>query len=170
MQNQNFPGICLLPSLTSRSPRFLCLNHSLHHNLWTIGKETNEYAAQKGQQNFRLDVPDLKLFLAVLLVSGYVSLPRWQMYWESKNDVHNHQLISLAMSYNCFTSVHFANNNTLDCNDKFAKVRPLIDYVNSTCLGNFLPEQTLSIDESMRVRSATLGCILAASGHFTASD
>ena len=117
-----------------------------------ICKETNDYAALKGQQSFQIDVPDLKLFLSVLLVSGYVSLPRRPMYWECKEDVHN-ILVSSAMSRNRFTSImqniHFANNNTLDSNDKFAKVRPLTDSINSACLGNFTPEQTLSVDESM---------------------
>ena len=37
---------------------------------------------QKGQQNFLVDVPDLKLFLAILLISGYVSRPRRPLYWE----------------------------------------------------------------------------------------
>ena len=117
-----------------------------------ICTESIEYASQKGEQNFYLDVPDLKLFLAVLLISGYVSLPRRPMYWEAKEDVHN-ILVSAAMSRNRFSSIvrniHFANNNTLDSSDRFAKVRPLLDHVNSSCIANFIPEQTLSVDESM---------------------
>ena len=117
-----------------------------------ICKESNEYAAQKGQQHFHIDISDLKLFIAVLLISGYVSLPRRPMYWEATEDVHN-LMVSAAMSRNRFSSImsniHFANNNTLDTSDRFAKVRPLLDHFNSSCLSNFVPEQTLSVDESM---------------------
>ena len=34
-------------------------------------------------------------------------------------------------------------------NDKFSKVQPLLDKLNEQCLSNYLPEQTVSIDESM---------------------
>ena len=74
------------------------------------------------------------------------------MYWETGEDVHN-SMVSSAMSRNQFTAImsniHFASNNSLDVNDKFAKVRPLLDYLNASCLANFIPEQTLSVDESM---------------------
>lgn len=120
------------------------INHIVH--------ETNEYAAQKGKENFNLDMPTLKLFISILLLSGYVQLPRRPMYWESSTDVHN-TMVSSAMSRNRFTSImsniHFANNKTLAPNDKFAKVRPLLDRMNTACLANFQPEQTLSVDESM---------------------
>ena len=46
-------------------------------------------------------------------------------------------------------NLHLADNANLDQNDKFAKVRKLIKYMNDYCLNNFLPEQTISIDESM---------------------
>ena len=41
-----------------------------------ICKESNGYAVEKGPQNFDLDIPTLKLFLAILLLSGYVPLVR----------------------------------------------------------------------------------------------
>ena len=103
-------------------------------------------------ENFSLDVPILKLFLAILLLSGYVPLPRRPMYWEANGDVHN-IMVSGAMSLNRFSSIigniHFANTNVLDGNDKFAKVRPLLDSINAAWLANFHPEQMLSVDESM---------------------
>jgi DNA excision repair protein ERCC-6 len=74
------------------------------------------------------------------------------MYWEANGDVHN-TMVSGAMSRNRFSeilsNIHFANNSNLDQNDKFAKVRPLIDSINASCLANFQPEQFVSVDESM---------------------
>ena len=46
-------------------------------------------------------------------------------------------------------NLYLADNAKLDQNDKFAKVRKLIKYMNDYCLNNFLPEQTIVIDESM---------------------
>ena len=78
-----------------------------------ICRESNEYAAEKGIQNFDLDIPTLKIFLSILLLSGYVPLPRRSMYWETQSDVHN-PMVSAAMSRNRFSSImsniHFANN------------------------------------------------------------
>lgn len=47
------------------------------------------------------------------------------------------------------SNIHFANNKSQDSKEKFAKVRPMLDHVNSACLANFQPEQVLSVDESM---------------------
>ena len=42
-----------------------------------------------------------------------------------------------------------ANNDDLDKNDKFAKVRLLINLLNKQCLEHFFQEQHISVDESM---------------------
>ena len=81
-----------------------------------------------------------------------MGLPRQPMYWECSDDTHN-SIVSSLMSRNCFDlimqNLHLADNANLDQNDKFAKVRKLIKYMNDYCLNNFLPEQTVSINESM---------------------
>ena len=147
-----FPWTEPSPKLMQLSPVSLFESFFTPELMNLICQESNEYAAQKGHENFSLDVPTLKLFLAVLLLSGYVPLPRRPMYWEANGDVHN-IMVSGAMSRNRFSSIisniHFANNNVLDGSDKFAKVRPLLDSINAACLANFHPEQMLSVDESM---------------------
>jgi len=114
--------------------------------------ETVRYAHSKGKHNFELSVDELKAFMAILLLSGYVVLPRRSMYWERSDDTHN-SVASSLMSRNRFDlimqNLHLADNANLDQTDKFAKVRKLIDYMNDSCLNNFLPEQTISIDKSM---------------------
>ena len=49
----------------------------------------------------------------------------------------------------CKRYLHLCDNDHLDKNDKFAKVRPLFDSLNKQCLENYIPEQHVSIDESM---------------------
>ena len=47
-----------------------------------ICKETNAYAAQKGNHTFKSDSNEMKSFLAVLLLSGYIPYARRCIYWE----------------------------------------------------------------------------------------
>ena len=113
--------------------------------------ETIRYAHANGKHNFSVSV-ELKSFMAILLLSGYVVLPRRSMYWEHSEDTHN-PVVSSLMSRNRFDSImqnlHLADNMNLDQSDKFAKVRDIINHMNDSCLKNFLPQETISIDESM---------------------
>ena len=51
-----------------------------------------------------------------------------------------------------------ADNSNLDKEDKFAKVRPLLDKLNEQCLAKYLPEQSVKIDESMVPYFGRHGC------------
>ena len=55
-------------------------------------------------------------------------------------------------------NLHLADNSNLDKEDKFAKVRPLIDKLNEHYLANYLPEQSVSIDESILPYFGHHGC------------
>ena len=55
-------------------------------------------------------------------------------------------------------NLHLADNSNLDKEDKFPKVRSLIDKLNEQCLANYLPEQSVSIDESMVAYLGRHGC------------
>lgn len=74
------------------------------------------------------------------------------MYWEQGQDVHNDAVTS-AMSKNRFKSIiqnlHISDNGTLKPNEKFAKVRPILDHMNKQFKAHFVQEQTVSIDECM---------------------
>ena len=106
----------------------------------------------KGRENFTIDLHSLKGFICILLKSGYNALPRRAMYWQPTDDVYN-AAVSFIMTRNRFNEItqnlHLANNDDLDKNDKFAKVRPLIKLLNEQCLEHFFPEQHIIVDESM---------------------
>ena len=55
-------------------------------------------------------------------------------------------------------NLHLTDNSNLDKEDKFAKARPLIDKLNEQCLANYLPEQSVSIDEFMVPYFGRHGC------------
>ena len=107
-----------------------------------ICKESIRYAISKGNHSFTIDTNTLKAFITILLVSGYVYLPRRPLYWEHNEDTHN-TTVSL-LSRNRFDEImqnlHLADNSNLDKEDTFAKVRPLIDKLNEQYLENYLPE------------------------------
>ena len=105
--------------------------------------ESFRYAISKGNHSFTIHTNTLKAFIAILLACGYVDLPRQPMYWEHNEDTHN-AIVSSLLSRNRFDEImqdlHLADNSNLDKEDKFAKVRPLINKVNEQCLADYLPE------------------------------
>ena len=126
-----------------------------------ICKETNAYAAQKGNHTFKIEPNELKSFLAVLLLSGYIPYPRRSMYWEMSTDSRN-TIVASLFTRNRFLDVlqylHLADNNNLNPSDIFSKVNPLFKMINESCLQNFIPEKNVSIDESMVPYYGRHGC------------
>ena len=62
------------------------------------------YAISKGSHSFTIDTNTLKPFIAILLVSGYVDLPRRLMNWEHNEDLQNTTVSSL-LSRNRFDEI-----------------------------------------------------------------
>lgn len=83
------------------------------------------YAKSKGDFSFDISVKELKCFLAILLLSGYIDVPRWRMLWECDTESYN-PFVANAMRRNRFELIkryaHCADNANLPKNDKFAKV------------------------------------------------
>jgi hypothetical protein len=113
---------------------------------------SRQYAHQKLKPNFDITPESLRAFLAILLLSGYVPLPRRRMYWERTSDVRN-EAVTGAMSMNCFEEIlrylHVADNTQLDPSDKMAKIRPLLSHLNDRYLKFWPVEEELDVDESM---------------------
>lgn len=119
------------------------------------------YAKFRGNHQFTVDGKDIRAFLAVLILSGYVTLPRRRMYWEQAADCRN-SLAAGFMTRDRFDEImryfHLADNNRLDKDDKFAKLRPLFNILNQSFLKMFRHETHLSIDESMVPYFGHHGC------------
>lgn len=123
-------------------------------------KETEEYANSKNH-NISLSKDEFYVFLGILILSGYVPLPRRRMYWENVEDTKN-ILVSKSMRRNRFEQIfrffHIADNNALPVDDKLAKVRPLIEKLNSKFLCYAPIQNKISIDESMIPYFGRNGC------------
>lgn len=126
-----------------------------------LTKESNRYAALKNQNNKPITTIEMKAFIGILILSGYVPYPRRKLYWEKDKDVHN-QLVSEALSRDRFDYImrvfHMADNNDLSTNDKFSKIRPLFKLLNENFL-KFAPEKEHhSVDEAMVPYFGRHGC------------
>jgi len=123
--------------------------------------ESISYAKFRGNHQFTVNSDEIRAFLAVLILSSYTSLPRRRMYWEQAADCHN-QVAAILMTRNRFDEVmrymHLADNNRLNKDDKFAKLRPLFDSLNKSFLARFCHESHLSVDESMVPYFGHHGC------------
>lgn len=119
-----------------------------------LTKDTVMYAVQKGHHTFQLSCSEMKVFISILLLSGYNTLPRRRLYWSTEPDVRN-ELIASSMRRNRFDEImkrfHAADNTNLDKEDKFSKVRPFLDILNECFLkyGEGFGPTSVSIDESM---------------------
>ena len=95
---------------------------------------------------------DLNTFNAILMFTGYHSLPRTRLFWEKGDDVAG-PMVYNAMSRKNFEDIkrwlHFADNNNLNLNDKFAKVRMLYDLCNKNLQQFGFFHSYYSIDEQM---------------------
>ncbi|KFM73653.1 PiggyBac transposable element-derived protein 3, partial [Stegodyphus mimosarum] len=113
---------------------------------------TKLYARQKGNHVFDITSEEMKAFIGILIVSGYVAVPRRRMFWENSDDTKN-IAVSNAMRRNRFEEImkylHFCDNNNIDKEDKYAKLRNMMCMINDRFLKAFPLQQGLDVDEAM---------------------
>ena len=94
----------------------------------------------------------MRLFLTMLLLTGYNQLPLRKMYWENSSDVLN-TTTSNAMSRDFFEKMlsvlHMSDNNKLDKSSKHVKVKSFYNPIVHRCV-EFRPNsENHLVDESM---------------------
>lgn len=123
-------------------------------------RNSNKYALQKNRSP-NITHSEFLAFIGVMLLSGYVQIPRRRMFWERERDGNN-VLVAEAISRDrfeyIFSNLHVSDNNHLDHNDKFAKVRPLFKLLNKKFMENSFVEDMHSIDEAMVPYYGRHGC------------
>lgn len=120
--------------------------------LQLITNESSNYAEYLGKPDPKITLAELKVYIAILIISGYCVQSRFESYWSKEPDLRN-ELIYSSMRKNRFKQItqflHFEDINKPNTSDKIWKLRPLTDYLKKKFLDNFHPEQNLSYDESM---------------------
>ena len=114
---------------------------------------SNNYALQRNH-HLNVTLEEMKVYVAILLLTGYMTPKNIRMYWEIKQDVHN-QAVADAMRRNRFLEIHqylhTCDNLHLLPNDKFAKLESYFSRLNKSFLKNFekVFSREIAIDETM---------------------
>jgi len=94
---------------------------------------------------------EIRVFVAILLLSAYIPLPRKKMFWEDSTETRN-ECVANTMRRNHFNDIlqylHLADNMNLSYS-KLDKVLPYLARLNENFLAFFPNQQELSVDESM---------------------
>jgi len=119
-----------------------------------IRTETIKYAVQHGKDNFNLSMKELKVFFGINIAMTYIKYPNVRMYWSSQEGLKMN-LIADAMTYNRFAEIkrfiHFADNyeKPQEVNDKYWKIRPVIDILHNSFHSAISTSHHIAIDEMM---------------------
>ncbi|CAG0909551.1 unnamed protein product, partial [Cyprideis torosa] len=112
--------------------------------------ESNQYAIREGRDNPEITIEELRTFLSILLLSGYMSVPNYRMYWGAGRDARN-DLVLESMSRDRFEvikrNLHFCG--TPNKEDRYWKLRPLIQALQTSFMETFVPQEDVCHDEAM---------------------
>ena len=102
--------------------------------------ESTRYALFLNCPDPKIIIDEIKVFIAILIVSGYNQLPGKRLYWEKSEDVKN-DMVYNAMRRDRFIQImrflHFADNTAPDLTDKMWKLRPIMDNLKSKFLSQY---------------------------------
>ncbi|CAH0718321.1 unnamed protein product, partial [Brenthis ino] len=113
-----------------------------------IVQQTNIYSTQTNGSSINITEDDIKDFLAILLFTGVVKMHAYTDYWskilryDKVADIMTLKKFQLLRRY-----IHF-NDNFIDDDDRYHKVRPLLQKIRENCL-KVEEESRFSIDEMM---------------------
>nr|XP_022906688.1 piggyBac transposable element-derived protein 2-like [Onthophagus taurus] len=100
-----------------------------------LTSSSNEYAQFINYGNPAITSEEIKVFVAILILSGYNKLPGKRFYWDKTNGMGN-ELVTNSMRRNRFEQIlrffHCCDNSNPNLNDKMWKLRPLVNMVKKT--------------------------------------
>lgn len=155
-----WPFICTVPDKPGKSPLDYFTKFFDEDVIRIMVTYTNQYAAKRNRLG-DCSENEMLVFIGILILSGYIVVPRRKMYWQAENDSHN-ELVVNAIPRDRFdfimTNLHVCNNDELDKSDRFSKIRPLLSMLKDN-FKNFAPhQQHHSVDESMVPYFGRHGC------------
>lgn len=118
-----------------------------------IVEMSNLYALQRNH-SLNLTEKEVRVYIAVLLLTGYLTPQNIRMYWEIKSDTHN-EAVANAIRRNRFLEIHqylhLSDNTNLPENDKFGKVRKYLTTLSNNFVSNYenASSSHIAVDETM---------------------
>ena len=114
-------------------------------------------------QWYDVTVPEIKVFLALVMLMGIVKKNNYRDYW-STDPVNQTPVFCKVMSVNRFTNIlralHFSDNLEAYANnitEKMRKIRSVFDHLRSKFKEAFYPYKNLNIDESLMLWRGNIG-------------
>ena len=110
------------------------------------------YAVQAGAHFRPVNIPEMRKFLGLSILTGIIKKPSMYMYW-STDDMVRTPFFSKIMSRNRFGEIsrylYFNDQMQLapDNEDRLYKLRPVIDYLTEKFKSLYQPHEQISIDE-----------------------
>ncbi|GBN80075.1 Chimeric ERCC6-PGBD3 protein [Araneus ventricosus] len=103
----------------------------------------------------------MKVFIGILILSGYNTVPVKKRFWENASDLRN-DLVYNAMCRDRFVQImkymHCADNTKINPIGKFFKLRPLLNKLKKKFIENWKAEQCLDYDECIIVYFGRHSC------------
>ena len=117
-----------------------------------IVEQSNVYCQFKNLTAPPVTKEEIKVFFAILVVSGYNPHPSKADFWTNGDDLRN-TAVYMAMRRNRFDHImrilHFKDNTQLNVDDKYTKLRPLISYLQKKFMLHYVPTRNIAHDEAM---------------------
>lgn len=114
---------------------------------------SNLYALQRNH-TLNVSADEIRVYIGILLLTGYITPKYMRMFWENKSDTYN-KLVASSMRRNRFFEIqqylHLCDSTNLPENDKFGKVRKYFTLFNENCLAQYyrVKSSHVSIDETI---------------------
>lgn len=110
------------------------------------------YAAQAGANMKPVDLPEMRKFLGLSILTGIIKKPKLNMYWNTDATIFT-PFFGKVMSKHRFNEIsrylHFNNSQQVppDNVDRLIKLRTVIDHLTDKFKRFYQPHEQISIDE-----------------------
>ena len=117
-----------------------------------IADQTNLYMVKREAKGAATTAREMWVFLGMVLAMGVHRVPRYCNYW-SRDDFLGVRALSDCMTRDRFNylrrNLHLVDDDTVVEKDRYYKVKPLVDILQTTFLRNYFPSQEIVVDELM---------------------
>lgn len=111
--------------------------------------QSNLYSTQSTGRSVDMTIEEYQNFLGIDLLMSIVGMPSYKDYWSHQLRYDKIASVMPLKRYQLLRKyMHFSDNSNVDPNDRYCKIRPIMEHVRKNCL-RIEPENSFSIDEMM---------------------
>ncbi|KAF9413711.1 hypothetical protein HW555_008157 [Spodoptera exigua] len=111
--------------------------------------QSNLYFTQSTERSVDMTIEEYENFLGIDMLMSIVGMPSYKDYWSHQLRYDKIASVMPLKRYQLLRKyLHFSDNSNVNPNDRYNKVRPVMEHVRKNCL-RIEPEKSFSIDEMM---------------------